>query len=205
MTTTRERSKQKGFTLIELLVVIAIVALLAALLSPALKAAREKCRGIVCMNNLRQIGLAFVGYAHDNDDRFPFHSDGFFTQWFHPLNDYYLNNREIFHCPAKRAWQYSANGISYGYNYGYLSYGWPTFRVVKFAQVEDPPRTILAGDSDDVVPSNDYVIYSTGTPLGTRHQNGCNILWVDGHVSYHRVDDPVYLPQDIPYWTIARD
>jgi len=61
--------KRKGFTLIELLVVIAIIAILMAILFPALKRAREQGRRAVCLSNLKQLALAWIMYADENDDK----------------------------------------------------------------------------------------------------------------------------------------
>jgi prepilin-type N-terminal cleavage/methylation domain-containing protein/prepilin-type processing-associated H-X9-DG protein len=61
--------KAKGFTLIELLVVIAIIAVLMAILMPSLNRAREQGKRAGCLNNLKQLGLAWIAYAGDNDDK----------------------------------------------------------------------------------------------------------------------------------------
>lgn len=67
-----QHAQRAGFTLIELLVVIAIIAILAALLLPALTSAQAKGRKAVCLSNLRQVGLAIIAYAADYDGKIPY-------------------------------------------------------------------------------------------------------------------------------------
>jgi prepilin-type N-terminal cleavage/methylation domain-containing protein/prepilin-type processing-associated H-X9-DG protein len=139
---SKSKTQKKAFTLIELLVVIAIIAILAAILLPAL--ARAKAKGIrtSCLNNMRQIGILFQLYTDDNNDVFPphrnsSHPDGDATtdphDWWgttlvgHVGDTQYTNN--LFHCPALTGtintlgvtwtWSFDANFVGYGYN-GYF-------------------------------------------------------------------------------------
>src|ERR1035438_423551 len=89
-----------AFTLIELLVVIAIIAILAALLLPALGRGKDAARTMQCASNLRQLGFGMVMYFGDNHDKYPQITEWTQYQQYSALASYVANSRQIFICPS---------------------------------------------------------------------------------------------------------
>lgn len=129
-------SKRVAFTLIELLVVVGIIAILAALLLPALSGAKAQAYSTTCKNHLHQMGLALQMYVQENGNKYPYigslpdpvHNNPADANWFNKLEPYYPVKwtARAYHCPGyKGAIDVDTNALLVGHDsLGSYAYNW---------------------------------------------------------------------------------
>ena len=211
-----QKNVKKGFTLIELLVVIAIIAILAAILFPVFARARENARRASCQSNLKQIALGVFMYKQDYDEKMPNYTVNTFANttssnpagWADAMQPY-LKSTQIFQCPSETAGPDTS--ITSGMYSDYWINGNATGRAD--ASFDAPTVTVLLGDGGSATgvvsetATNGFIgsrrFYSVGggvtcttalvnqaasLPAGgnTRHLDGANVAFADGHVKWEK-------------------
>lgn len=202
-----------GFTLLELLGVIAVIAILAALLFPVLKSAKDRARRIVCMNNLRQINLGLRMYSDDSNDKAPrtpgtTNFPGLNWSGYKKLMKSYVGfngaaspQDKLFACPADTfyydvagSFQYVPKGL-HEQSPDYLSYAFnggnartnanaPGIAGRTLSSIKNPARTVLVAESPAFIPYS-WHEPKTPAPNGAPMFDGAKnmVSFVDGHVS----------------------
>ncbi|MBE6355594.1 MAG: prepilin-type N-terminal cleavage/methylation domain-containing protein [Lentisphaerae bacterium] len=177
--------KLYSFTLIELLVVIAIIAILAAILLPALNSARERGRSASCISQLKNLNHKLIFYLDANDDFYPYSSySTSAVDWWWKVMDVWtsagVNSGEQCVCPSANAVEENLT-ISARINYG-MNYYLGNSTRYKSGQIKSPSSTMIMADTQKRThPSWGGKDNSSVGEAAMRHATRANMFCADGH------------------------
>ena len=158
---TGNRKSRAGFTLIELLVVVAIIGLLAAILFPVFAKAREKARQTACLSNQKQIGLALMQYAQDNDETLPYNANSPAFGFGSNISFGTIN----FATPADAQWVTNWISAIYPYSKSWAILVCPSMQPANFTYPAGQPAQPVGINSDSYYAN--AVIVGQSTPIAS--------------------------------------